>query len=240
MDFFHLAGGSPEERKTSAFERMTAVAVPWLTLLVAILALVGKPSPVVWAVFGLALLVLAMGMYPALKAAMRRRIERAKDARAAKRAFPKFRTFVHRFGAFVDTRFGNTLHYILESELCQGRGDQFDRLGIPNLQFWYGFSQHFIARVDRQRVDVAEFMSALQDFYYLVGVYNNYCVASIFERFPRDLQEALTPKVKSSLNGFQQRFVRFLQDCQEFLTELAESRPAFNGLPRSFSLPKPL
>jgi hypothetical protein len=234
-------GSSSGDPKPSTLDYTTKLLLPALSLVALILAqLSGKPPKLVWALAGLTVLFVLIGFSPSLGRTGRTWIAQVNDSRATKRAFPRFRVLVHSFGRFVDTRWNDTLHYILQSELCQGRGDQFQKLGIPDLQLWYSLSQHFIARVERQRPSVFEFTSTLAEFYHLVGAYNNYCVAPIFERLPRDFQEALTPAVRRSLNGFQQRFVLFLQELQAFLTQLAESRPAFNVLPRFFSLPKPL
>jgi hypothetical protein len=234
-------GLGPDDGKRSAFDYATKLLLPALSLIALIFAeRSGKQPKLVWVLAGLTIVFVLVGFSPSLAMRIRGWVERRRDEQAGKRVLPKFRAFVHGFGRFVDTRFGDTLHSILQSEMCQGRGDQFDKLGIPNLQLWYGFSQHLIWRVDRQQLNASEFAFLLQEFHHLVGAYNNYCAAPIFERFPRDFQTALTPEVRRSLNGFQQRFVHFLQEYQEFETQVAESRPAFKDLPRGFSLPKPL
>jgi hypothetical protein len=73
-----------------------------------------------------------------------------------------------------------------------------------------------------------------------VGLYDTRCVVRIFNHPGQGFLAGLTPAAKSSLNGFQQRFMSFLTDYEQFAKALAEARPAFQNLPRNFSHPKPL
>jgi hypothetical protein len=66
------------------------------------------------------------------------------------------------------------------------------------------------------------------------------CVAQMFERMPQDVQNVVTPKIKSSLNSFEQRFALFLKEYEDFVKHLEDVRPVFHGIPYSFARPKPL
>ncbi len=116
----------------------------------------------------------------------------------------------------------------------------FGKLGIPTIGLFNGFWYHFNLRVEQQTPNLAGLRQAIQEFGNLVGTYNTNCVFTVFERLAHDVQASLTPQVRSSLNAFQQRFVRFLEAYQEFLKDLVES----GVLPREshiyFSYPKPL
>jgi hypothetical protein len=231
---------SEEPQKPSAFERMTAVSVPWLTLLVAILALLGKPSPVLWAVFGLALLVLGMGGYPAVRAARRRRAERAKDRRAVDQALPNLSKFVRRFEEFVNTSTSDTLHSVLFDEVCGRNQDELRKLGILDLDLWRGFWTHLAERAEAKCPGRAEFQRLMGEFYDLVGLYNTRCVIRIFNESRPGFVAGLSPAARAALSAFQQRFMIFLPDYENFCKEVTESRPAFHDLRRVFSHPKPL
>jgi hypothetical protein len=86
---------------------------------------------------------------------------------------------------------------------------------------------------------MTEARDALMEFHSIVGSYTNQCVTPIFE-FPPNLKAEVPAEAKSSLNSFQQRYERFLDEYSQFAKSLSESRPALNGLPCWFSTPKPL
>jgi hypothetical protein len=183
-----------DDKKPSAFDYATKLLVPILSLVALIVSLLSGNHPrLVWSLMGLTAVAFLIGLYPSLQRISRTWIAVRKDTRTVIRVFPRFKALVHRFAAFVDTRYSDTLHYIAQNELCRGHSEQFDKLGIPNLQLWYSFAQHFMARADQQRPNLGDFAATLEEFYSLVGAYNNYCVAPIFQRLPREFQEALAP-----------------------------------------------
>jgi hypothetical protein len=237
----YLPGGEgPGTSKPSVLDYAAKLASLLALALAILLQLTRKHTPILWAFLAATLILVAVSLYPSLKLALRRRIQRGKDRRATKRALPQFRKFAHRFGDFVNTSTSDTLHYILQNEACQGSTDRFAGLGIPELRLWNGFWQHFAQRLDRQRQCPAELKYALQEFYDLVGLYDTLCVIRIFNNPPPEFRGGLTPATKNSLNLFQQRFERFLASYEEFAKALGESRPAFEDLASRFSHPKPL
>ena len=74
----------------------------------------------------------------------------------------------------------------------------------------------------------------------MVSHYGRYCAYPIFERFPQDLRPQLTDAAKRDLEEFRERFVRFIDDYSEFLTNLDQSlsAPVVKGY--YFPRPKPL
>lgn len=233
--------GQREEHKPSTFDYVTRLLIPLSALLVAILGLVRKPSPVLWFVLAFALLILVIGIFPVLSARIRKWTDRAKDRRAARKAFPEFRKFVRRFGEFVNTSSNNTLHSIIEHEASKAPGQTVATPEIPNIGLWNAFWYHLAQRVQRQRTSISEFHFALSEFYSLVGLYDTGCVVRIFNDSRPEFRDWLASgTAKGSLNEFQQRFLNFLLDYEKFVTELAESRRVFKDLPRNFPHPNPL
>jgi hypothetical protein len=231
-------GDNGGERKPSAFDYLTRLLLPALALVAMILT--REHTRLSWALLALTVLFLGIGFYPAARAGLRRRLQHREDKRVARGALPEFRRLVGRFGDFVNTSTNDTLHYILQNEACQGFTDRYTRLGIPELGLWSAFWSHLAQRVDRQQLSPSGLQYALQEFYSLVGLYDTTCVIRIFNNPPPEFRGGLTPAAKNSLNLFQQRFERFLANYEDFAKGLAESRPAFQNLPRHFSHPKPL
>ncbi len=237
--------GGFEERadvtKPSGFDLLSKLVLPALSLIPLIVAqLKQQQRAILWGLLGFAFLSLAVGFYPGLKTRTKAWIQVQRAEKEAWRRFSEFRKFVRQFGEFVSTQTNDTLHYIVSSELCRSNMSDFEKLGLPTVGLFSGFWYHFNLRVEQQKPSLAGLRQAIQEFGNLVGTYNNNCVVMVFERLPHDVQASLTPQVKSSLNAFQQRFVRFLQSYQEFLKDLVES----GVIPREshvyFSYPKPL
>lgn len=81
---------------------------------------------------------------------------------------------------------------------------------------------------------------ALMEFHFLVGSYNNFCVAPILNLLPDNIRAQVTPQARAKLNLFQQKFSHYLEDYQLFVERLVKERPSLNGTPSTFSMPKPM
>jgi hypothetical protein len=168
--------------------------------------------------------------------------ERRGDRRLAHKAFPELRKFVHRFEEFIGNQ-GNTLHYITQCDVCDGNGLRYQALRLPELSVWHAFWKNLAERLDRmdvKRASISELRHDLTAFFNMVGTYNNECVSLLFDRMSQNDRSALTPKAKSSLNSFQQRFTHFIQEYKNFAKDLSESRPALHDVDYMFSIPKPI
>ena len=229
-------------KKPSSFDFVTKLLLPGLTLAAYILGQIkGGPPHLQWALLALAISLVIFGfVWAPFRSKMRERDERARDLRAARDALPELRRLADSYAEFVNNGRADTFHYIVESELCQGHGGMLAKLPMPPLTLWYELSVYFSERAVRHPFSASGLRATMMEFHTLVGNYNNLCVAAVFERLPQELQAAVTPKVKSSLNGFQQRFASFLKEYEDFVKELEQTRPIFHGLPRSFVRPKPL
>jgi len=187
------------------------------------------------------LLSLAIGFYPSLKALVRERMQDWQDGRAAKRAFPELKRFLRRFGEFADLAHArtDTLHAIL-LETCNRNYTEFEKFRVAPAELFHDLSKQLTARVERRPANLANLREGVEELGLLVRSYGRYCVEPIFERLPQELRPLLTDRAKSSLESFRERFVRFLDDYDEYVTRLDESfsRPRIE--PHCFPRPKPL
>ncbi|MGB8492927.1 MAG: hypothetical protein WCE53_00855 [Candidatus Acidiferrum sp.] len=227
-----------EERKRTAFEYVTALVIPSLALIASAAAVNSHPRITITLIV-LACASFVAGLFPPVHASVRRWNARRAAEAVAETAFPEIKKFVRRFEDFVDGRQNNTLHAIVQSDLCQGNGAIYNTLYLPDMGIWTGFRNFFVERIEQEKPTLLALRRDLLEFHHLVGTYNNLCVATIFERLPAELKAGMTAKARSSLNSFQQRLSGFLSDYQDFAKNLAESTPALGDLPRYLSLPKP-
>lgn len=244
IHFLNPLGGPPEEqqpRKPTTFDVLTKLIVPLLTLVAVVIAQLQRQRLFFWALLGVLLLFLALGFYPSLKALVRERMQNWQDGRAAKRAFPEFKRFLRRFSEFADLPYSrtDTLHAIL-LETCNRNSTEFEKFRVAAAELFHDLSQQLAARVERRPANLPNLRDGVQDLGLLVRLYSRYCVEPIFERLPQDLRPLLTDRAKSNVESFRERFVRFLDDYDEYVTRLDESfsRPRIE--PHYFPRPKPL
>src|SRR2546426_729712 len=166
--------------------------------------------------------------------------ERRDDRKAARKAFPELQDFVRRFAAFINRQSNDTLHYIVESDIWQGRPALRADCQLPNVDIWIYQRLYFSDRLDRQPKTMKELRPALMEFHYLVASYNNFCVAPILEVLPPNIRAQVTPEARSKLNLFQQKFRSYLEGYQLFVERLIKERPSLNGTPSTFNMPKPM
>lgn len=224
----------------SSFEHLK-IFLPALSLVAYIITQVTEKHPIASKVLlGLTIFFVVVGYFPFLKSKTARWAERRRDDALAKNTFPKFREFVHRFEEFIDGRMNNTLHAIVLNEILQRRAERPASLLLPNRELWHGWWLYFAQRVDRQRQIMGELRPALMEFHLLVSTYNNDCVHPIFGTLPPNVRAEIPLEAKSSLNSFQQRFERFVDEYQQFSKLLSGSRPVLHGLPCWIGAPKPL
>lgn len=229
--------------KYSAFDYVTRLILPVLSLVALIATRNIKPT-LSWPLGAFAIVSFVVGLHQPISSTFRKWAEHWKDRRAAREAFPELRRFVHRFEPFLSTSNSDTLHYIAQSEVCQGQSQRYNALALPELSVWHAFWKDLTDRLDRmdakRQRNVRELRHELSAFFDLVGTYNNQCVWKLFDGLPPNERQSLTPQAKSSLNAFQQRFTRLLHEYADFLKDLSESRPALRSLHSGFAIPKPI
>jgi hypothetical protein len=166
--------------------------------------------------------------------------ENRRDRKAARKAFPELQDFVRRFAAFVNRQSGDTLHYIVESDISQGRSQLRADCQLPDVDMWVYQRLYFSERLDRLPKTMKELRPALMEFHYLIASYNTFCVSPIFELLPANVRAQLTPPVVAKLNLFQQKLRSYLEGYQLFVERLVNERPVLNGIPSTFNMPKPM
>jgi hypothetical protein len=241
-DFFARTANAPAQKKPTLFDVITKLLLPSLTLAAFVLGQIKGVSPrIEWALFTGTIVLAMFGFaFVPLSAKVRRMREQSRDTKATLDALPELTRLARTFSEFVSNGRQDTLQAIYQAELCQHRGDLLAVLPIQQFSIWYRLAHFFDLRVERLTSDPRELQTALQEFHNLVGSYSNCYVTPIFERFPDQLKSALTPRVRSSLNGFQLRFVLFLKEYEDFVKQLEITRPVFSGLPYMFVIPKAL
>ncbi len=215
--------------------------IPLLTLVGYVLVnLYGKWPRWSWILLILATLSLTLDHYSALKSIFSTWKETSKDRKAARKAFPELQDFVRRFERFANRQSSDTLHYIVESDIYQGRADFRADCQLPNVDIWIYQRLYLSERLDRQPKTMKELRPALMEFHNLVSSYNNFCVAPIFELLPANVRAQLNSRVVGKLNLFQQEVRSFLEGYQLFVKRLIEERPNLRGTPSTFNMPKPM
>ena len=237
-----LKAGHHTHPRLSAFDYVTKLFVPIVAIIVAGIAKNLQP----WQFGGLltfAFISFSAGFYNPALSRYQYWAERRQDRRVARKSLVELRKFVHRFEQFIDGQ-TSTLHYIAQGDVCNGDGQLYNSLGLPELSVWHAFHADLMGRLDRmdmKRASISELRHDLQAFFNIIGTYNNSCVSILFDRLPRSPHiNNLTPKAKSSLNSFQQRFTHFLEEYKNFAKDLSESRPALADVNYLFSIPKPI
>ncbi len=232
-----------EQPKLTPFDYAAKLFLPGLSVIALILTRNIQPR-LSWGLLALAFVSLIVGFHQPIATARRNWAERRKDRRVARKAFPELRKFVHRFEEFIDNQFqAGALYYIVQCDVCDGDGLRYQALRLPDLSVWRAFWKNLADRLDRmdmKRASISELRHELTAFFDIVGTYNNECVSLLFDRLPQNDRNALTPKAKSSLNSFQQRFTNFIGEYKNFAKDLSESRPALKDVNYLFSIPKPI
>ena len=215
--------------------------IPILALIAFVVVnLFGKWPRLSWILVVVAVFFGILDHYSALRERLRNWKARWDDRRTANKVFPELQEFVRRFAVFVNRQAGDTLHYIVESDIWQGRPALRADCQLPNVDIWIYQRLYLSERLDRQPKTMKELRPALMEFHYLVSSYNNYCVAPILELLPPNVRAQITPPVLAKLNLFQQKFRSFLEDYQLFAERLSEARPILKGIPTTFNMPKPM
>lgn len=229
-----------ETRKPSSFEVATKFIIPLLSLIAVIVSALQQHPFAMEVLIGVTLLSLIISFLPRVNAWTRGRAQMRADERTAMRAFPKLRKFVRRFGEFVNTSSGATLHGIAESQVRPEDTGPLMKLGMPSLDIFQGFWSTVNARADAEEVTLANFKLTVSQFAMLIGLYDRFCMYVVFERFPQEIRELLDERTKSKLNEVRERFNAFLNDYQGFLQSFDEEFTERHLSLRPFPRTKPL
>lgn len=173
------------------------------------------------AVFVLVALLVG-GARPAVEA-VRRWLARARDTRRTNRSYSDLRRFVARLGEFVDLNRSERLEEIVNRRLiervpaAQGR-----TLMAPQRIFhtmWYLLDQ----RTATTPKDITAALTYWDELYAVFNEFEREHVTPVFQNLPQDLRQALDESARRDLNAFRERFVRFCDDYQEYVTRFLTS-----------------
>lgn len=166
--------------------------------------------------------------------------ERWSDERDARRAFPAVRKFVDRFGEFVSTSSGVTLHAIAQTDIRAQDPGPLMKLGMLSLDIFQSVWSTVNERLKTEKATAEKLRLSLSEFAIPISLYNNHCMRPVFERLPQEVRSQATglPKhvedqvdwerigrsppdqisedVKRSLQAFRDRFNAFLDDYEDF------------------------
>jgi hypothetical protein len=200
-----------------------------------------RNSPIVAALFAVALLGLAgVELMPLWKAWKQRRRERSRDAKTVADNLPKLRSFVSQFGRFFGGS-SDTLHNIVFSGMSSTalRDRLTTALGTPARDFWEYLWTFSFRRTERPSMTLDELLVEVQEFNFLVSAYGNWCVSQVFDRLPQDVLNSLQESDRRTLNEFQQRHAQFLSAYETFLHDLSTACPATKNIGQTFMRSKP-
>jgi hypothetical protein len=158
------------ETKPSNLELTARVVLPSLTLIAfAVTNLFNKWPRLSWVLIAFGICFSVLSYYSTLKRWFIKWKASWDDRRVARRAFPELLVLVQRFGPFVNRGTSDTLHYIVESDIYQGRADLRADCQLPNIDIWFAQWQYLAERLDRQPKSMRELRPALMEFHFLVG-----------------------------------------------------------------------
>ena len=93
---------------------------------------------------------------------------------------------------------------------------------IPEMGIFCAHWQFLSERIARDRISTSTFheLVGCEEFSALLRGYANYCVMPIFGRFAAEMRDEARQHERSQLNGFQQRFAKFVTDYVRFSERL--------------------
>jgi hypothetical protein len=224
-------------KRPSAFDLVTKLVLPVVLVFIANLQ---EQRARFWVLIGFALLSFVVSFYPLAASWTKTRMQRRRDERTARQAFGELREFVEQFGEFISRQRCDTLHYVVQSEVCGGDQNRFNKFGLPNINVFEPCLYSLRERCALQKPSLWDFKATNTELTMLVSTYNNYCMNAVFGLFPQDLRSQLTERSKSSLEACRECFVTFLSDYTKYLKRFDEAFAARYLLARGFPGPKPL
>lgn len=234
--------GPPEAQQPASidlFDIVTRLVLPLALVLVAV-AQLDVETVWYWVVLGLAVLSFIVGIYHPTKNSVEKWRARRRDMRRARDAYPEFKRFVIRFGAFVDTDAQHDLGTIVERELQRPKVTSRDKLGMTRERVFQGFWHHLHKRLHRQTPRLEEFLDTVSEFNHLVRSYLRDSVRPVFDEMPRETRSRLPEAARGDLKAFREKLTRFVEDYDEFKTRLHDSLESCSFGNTHLSPPNPL
>lgn len=220
------------EKKPSAFDYLTKLLLPLAGVVAAGLQREQAKLFVAFAVVSLGL-----GFGPAVAERVQKRRRRARDRKELQERWPRFKTLVGQFGAFVDPD-RDTLHRLVRENFGD---DAPQKLQFPPTHLLRNYWHQVMARLDHTRPTPDALVNVVNDFANVVNDYELCCVRPLFEdTLPPDLKPIVTAKAGRNLEPFRERFVAFRLEYEKFEKELAGVLRTVHLLPLHFQGVRPL
>lgn len=253
-----------EPPKPTSFDYATKFIIPILSLAAVIVSALQQHPVAMGVLIGITLLSLVLSFAPQATAAAKRFVKTRRVERTAKHEFPYLLKFIDRFGEFVSTSSGITLHAIARSEAHSSDPGPLMKLGMPSIDIFQSFWLALNKRAETEDITTVNFQLTLSEFGKLISLFISHCMCAVFERLPQELriQPSGPPKqvedqidwqrmgrtppgqlsedVKRSLEGFRERFHAFLNDYEGFLRSFDEGFSQGYAAGCSFRRVKPL
>lgn len=238
-EFGQDAGRTNQPRRT-IFEVITKLVLPALLVFAYVVTLLHDERRLAWVLAVLVSLSLAISFSPAAVRWDKIRALLRRDELAARQAFPELRKFVGEFDQFVNRQRGDTLHYVVQSDVSAGHVDAITKLGMPNIDIFASILYNLRERAGKPKPTTVDLKYTNSELNTLIASYNDYCMNAVFELLPQEIRSQLTDRAKRNLEACRERFNEFLNDRSRYVKHFDESFAARYGLRREFHRPKPL
>jgi hypothetical protein len=232
--------------KRGFFEWFTQLLVP-LAALVATIAVIfqQKPRTIALSLIGVAFLSLLISEGPKANRSFKQWKVRRRQQAVSATAFEDLKGRIHKFEQLASTRRNDTLYLIVYNNLCQSSPADFDNLHLVPPLLFFEFWEHLRNRVDATKPSSVALGATILEFNSFVGHYCRYLACPLYDRMPSKLSPEMLnvyirQGVEKDLIQFRERFVRFLDDYEDFLKETDRRLPFPLNAGYYFERPKPL
>lgn len=198
--------------------------------------------------FGLmavALVSLLIGEGPRAKKRFKKWKVRRKEQTVSVAAFENLKGRIHNFEQFASTRRNDTLYLIVFNSLCQSSQADFDNLHLAPPMLFCEFWEHLRNRADATEPSFTTLGATILEFNSFVANFCRYLACPLYDRLPSKLSPEMLSVyirqgVEKDLIQFRERFVRFLDDYEDFLKDTDRRLPCPLNPGYYFERPKPL
>jgi hypothetical protein len=231
----------PPAPSPTPVQKITSVLIALAAIFSVIFQSSEKPV-YAWTLVFLALLVIGSNFYKPLVVWVRAKNQQARRNKVARASWAEFMRFKQRFAAFVNPQDGSNLRQIL-FRFCGNNSDELSKLCPPD--YLPQFFELFAEPLEREPAgDEPEFSLAVREMYQIVSSYNTDYVQEPFRRLRhgKRLSQSLEHNreyYEREIEDFRSRWVRFLEDFQQFL-EKVNSELGYRALDVYFVHPQKL
>jgi hypothetical protein len=228
---YHFPPGQEKQagdRRPTALEVVASLA----PVVLAIFAQLQGQQERFWGLMALAFLSVSLVVYRPVSAWLRRQSHKRHNERMARREFPRLKQFAVRFAELIDPNRDDTL-----SSLWRGGGANFN---IPSSHWFGSLVSHLSTRLDTDQGDFTHLTLALDEFHTLLSAYADQCLSPIFQNLTPDAKATLSPELRSGLESFRERYVKFRDDYEEYTKEIVRSVKGIMLQPLYLFRPKPI